>query len=54
VRTVHNHLQKIYRKLGINTRRELREILHPRAVPPCRGQVRRRPGPVAGQVPLVR
>lgn len=29
VRTVHNHLQKIYRKLGINTRRELREILHP-------------------------
>ncbi|MDN3359568.1 LuxR family transcriptional regulator [Actinomadura sp. DC4] len=36
VRTVHNHLQKIYRKLGINTRRELREILHPHAVVPCR------------------
>jgi len=36
VRTVHNHLQKIYRKLGINTRRELREILHPHTAAPCR------------------
>jgi DNA-binding CsgD family transcriptional regulator len=34
VRTVHNHLQKIYRKLGINTRRELREILHPHTAAP--------------------
>ena len=40
VRTVHNHLQKIYRKLGINTRRELREILHPRAAVPA-GSARR-------------